>query len=68
MKTNTLKLYFDIQNAYNFKSEEQDRITNKDVNGVPQINPSDPTKYLLRALENNGSGTVLPTIGIIFDF
>lgn len=65
---NTLKLYLDIQNAYNFKSDEPDRITNLDKTGVAQINPSVPTKYLLRTIESEGSGTIIPTIGLIFDF
>ncbi len=65
---NTLKLYFDVQNAYNFKSEQQDAIVNTDPQGIPQINSSDPNKYILRALANEGSGTVLPTIGVIIDF
>lgn len=68
MKNSSLRLYLDIQNLYNFKSEEQDRYTNLDENGVPMIDPNNSSKYILRAIENNGSGTVLPTIGLILDF
>lgn len=63
-----LKLYLDIQNFYNFKSDTQDRITNLDENGAPQVDPSDPNRYILRTIESEGSGTVLPTIGIIVEF
>ena len=64
----SLKIYVDIQNLYNFKSEGQDRITNLDEEGNPVIDPDDNTKYNLRTIENEGNGTVLPTIGIIYDF
>jgi outer membrane receptor for ferrienterochelin and colicin len=67
-KKSSLKFYMDIQNAYNFKSEEQGRVTNLDLNGNKAIDPSDPTKYLLRTVPSEGSGTILPSIGIIFDF
>lgn len=68
IKNYELKLYVDIQNVYNFKSQEQDIYTNKDKNGKIMIDPDDPTKYQLRTLTNDGLGTVLPTIGFIFDF
>lgn len=67
-KKSSLKFYLDIQNAYNFKSEEQGRITNMDVDGNKVIDPNDPTKYILRTISSPGVGTVLPSIGIIFDF
>ena len=68
LRKTTLRFYIDVQNAYNFKSESQDRVTNSDVNGAVQIDPNDPTKYVLRSIANDGSGTVLPTIGIVIDF
>jgi len=66
----SLKFYIDIQNLYNFKSQEQDRVTNTDINGVPVYYNNDPTsgKYVLRTIKNDGSGTILPTLGIMFDF
>lgn len=65
----TLNLYVDVQNIYNFKGEEADNfITETDINGNPIVNPSDPTRYLLKKLKNDGSGTILPTIGIIIEF
>jgi outer membrane receptor for ferrienterochelin and colicin len=67
-KHTSLKVYVDIQNLYNFKSESRDIYTNLDADGNPIINPSDPSRYMLRTIRSGGSGTILPTIGIIFDF
>lgn len=65
----TLNLYVDVQNIYNFKGEEADNyVTEVDINGNPKVNPDDPTRYLLKKLKNDGSGTILPTIGIIVEF
>ncbi|MFH2143876.1 MAG: TonB-dependent receptor [Bacteroidota bacterium] len=68
MKKASIKLYLDIQNFYNFKSESQDRITNLDENGIPVVDNVDPNKYVLRTIPDEGSGTILPTIGVIIDF
>ena len=63
----SLMLYFDVQNAYNFQSESQDFfIREKDQNGN-FILENMGTTYKLKGLENT-SGTVLPTIGIMFEF
>lgn len=64
----SLKLYLDIQNLYNFKSEQLDIITNTNTEGIPEIDSGNPSKYVLREIKNNGAGTILPTIGIIFNF
>ncbi|MGM0650011.1 MAG: TonB-dependent receptor plug domain-containing protein, partial [Bacteroidota bacterium] len=64
----SLKVYLDIQNLYNFKSEARDIYTHLDENGNPIINDNNPARYDLRTINNEGSGTILPTIGIIFDF
>ena len=64
----SLKLYLDIQNLLNFKSEGYDRITNLDENGNQVMDSEDPSRYVLRTIENEGDGTILPTIGVIFDF
>ncbi len=64
----SLMLYFDVQNAYNFKSDQQAYLVRAEVaNGVPLTDPSDPNKYLLKDLKNT-YGTVLPTIGIMVEF
>ncbi|MFW9597252.1 MAG: TonB-dependent receptor, partial [Paludibacter sp.] len=60
-----LNLYADVQNAYIFKSESEPIYTNKDTSGNVMINPTDNSRYILRELNDNVSGTILPTIGII---
>ncbi|MFH2095430.1 MAG: TonB-dependent receptor [Bacteroidota bacterium] len=67
-KKSSLKIYFDVQNAYNFKSEEQARITNLDEAGKPVFNPAGNDRYMLREIPSEGNGTILPTLGIIVDF
>jgi hypothetical protein len=68
----SLRFYFDVANAYNFKADVPDRLTNEDGNGnVLILNPGDPIdqqKYQLRTIRSNGQGTVLPTIGLIVEF
>lgn len=59
-----LNLYTDIQNIYNFQSENAPIYTNLDANGTPMTNPNDASKYQLRKINSLG-GSVLPTIGII---
>ncbi len=69
LKKWTLNFYVDIQNLYNFKSDQQARLINEtDQNGNPVINPSDPSRYLLKPIKSSGSGTILPTVGIIVEF
>ncbi|NSW45061.1 MAG: TonB-dependent receptor [Bacteroidales bacterium] len=68
LKKTELRLYLDVQNIYNFKSEELPRITNLDQNGNIMIDPNNSSRYLLREVPSSGSGTILPTIGIIFNF
>ena len=68
LKKSSIKFYFDVQNAYNFKSEEQNRLTNLDDYGNKLIDPNDPTRYNLRTIQSTGGGTILPTLGIILDF
>ena len=64
----SLMLYFDVQNAYNFKSDQPDYLTRaEDANGSPITDPDNPNKYLLKTLKNT-SGTVLPTLGIMIEF
>lgn len=60
----SLNFYFDVQNAYNFKSPAAPIYTNLDPQGNPMINPNDASRYQLRSININ-SGTVLPTIGLI---
>ncbi len=65
----TLMLYLDIQNVYNFKYEEQDLfIPQKDQNGNNIVDPENPERYLMQTIKNDGSGTILPSLGIIVQF
>jgi hypothetical protein len=67
----SLTIYLDIQNLYNFKAELPDnliRITDEQGNPII-INPEDPQeqqRYQLKSIPND-AGTVLPTIGLIFE-
>jgi len=60
-----LNLYTDIQNAYIFKSEGAPIWTNRDKDGNKVVDPNDGSKYVLRTLDDNFGGTILPTIGLI---
>lgn len=65
----SLILYADIQNIYNYKAKGPDNL-------IPEENPDgsyrkDPNRegyYLMRRIENELGGTVLPSVGIIVDF
>jgi len=63
----TAKFYIDIQNLYNFQSEQQPIVVREtDANGNFLLTDNG-TRYVLKEIENI-SGTVLPTIGIIISF
>ncbi len=64
----TLRFYVDIQNVYNFKSDEQAplvREANTDGSLLPPTGV--PQRYSLKSLTGDGAGTILPTIGVIID-
>ncbi|HSV89284.1 MAG TPA: carboxypeptidase-like regulatory domain-containing protein [Bacteroidales bacterium] len=66
----TLMAYLDIQNIYNFKSQLADIVVrDTDENGQPIVftDNNGDERYLLRAIENR-TGTILPSIGLIFEF
>jgi outer membrane receptor for ferrienterochelin and colicin len=67
-----LNLYLDIQNLYNFQSEDQDILYPVEDNqgNFVVANPNDPYSQQQYEMEfiPNTTGTVLPTIGIIVDF
>jgi hypothetical protein len=63
----SLNLYFDIQNIYNFKSDQKSELI---LDGNEVINPGDPIdqqRYKLKEIDS-AAGTILPTLGIIFQF
>ena len=65
----SLLLYLDIQNVYNFKSDEPDRLSlERDSNNRPLIDPDDDLRYQMQVIRSDGQGTVLPTVGIIVEF
>lgn len=69
LKKWTLNFYIDIQNLYNFKSEEVDKfVVVLDQNGKPVVDPADANRYVIKKLKSEGSGTILPTVGIIVEF
>ena len=62
--------YLDIQNIYNFESELPENVTRlEDENGNPIVitDGNGVERYQLKTLKNL-TGTVLPSIGIIFEF
>ena len=63
----TLMIYFDIQNAYNFKNQGQDYvIREKNADGTFKTT-NNGSEYVLERIPNE-SGTVLPTLGIMVKF
>ena len=65
----SLMIYLDIQNLYNFKSDEPDKFvpqTNADDTLI--IDPANPDRYLMKTIVSEGAGTVLPSLGIIIQF
>ncbi len=69
LKKWTLNFYIDIQNIYNFKADDVDRLVAVvDQNQNPVVDPLDPSRYLLKKVESQGSTSILPTIGIIVEF
>jgi hypothetical protein len=64
----SLNAYLDIQNVYNYQIELQPYITAVlDASGLPIEDPTDPSKYLIKPIENI-TGTVLPSIGLMIEF
>ncbi len=60
-------VYIDVQNAYNFQSENAPNYTNLDAEGNVLMDENDASRYTLRAFKSF-SGTVLPTVGVIVKF
>lgn len=65
----SLMLYLDIQNLFNFKSEQQDLLLNTQEDGsvITYKDPQGNERYQLRSIGNT-AGTVLPAIGIMVEF
>ncbi len=67
LKKLTAKFYIDIQNFYNFQSQDQDIIVREEGSNGDFLTTNNGQEYVLRRVANT-SGTVLPTIGIILEF
>lgn len=64
----SLTLYADIQNVYNFHSEQPSfLVVQEDQNGDKLTVVGDPSRYLIKEVPGT-SGNVLPSIGIIVEF
>jgi hypothetical protein len=64
----SMMFYLDIQNVYNFQSDQPPTLIQKtDDNGMPLTDPNDSSRYLLKTIAS-ASGTILPTIGIMIEF
>ena len=62
LKRCMLGIYFDIQNITASKLKQPDLLIS-----TGQVSASDPTRYEMRYIENE-SGTVLPTLGLTFEY
>ena len=66
----SIMAYLDIQNIYNFQSRLADVVVReRDANGQPIITTGSDgvERYQLRSIINT-TGTILPSIGLIFEF
>lgn len=64
----SMNFYLDIQNLYGQKTKVAPiLLVVKDANGQPVTDPSDPTRYLTKEVEQT-SGILQPSIGIIIEF
>jgi hypothetical protein len=64
----SLMVYFDVQNVLNTKSDQAPKYIRVEENGIPKPASGNPPRYAIRELESEGSGTVLPSVGIIVEF
>jgi len=69
LKKVNIDLYFDLQNALAYSVAGPDFIdVVRDADGNPVINPDKPWQYQTTTLPNVNGGTVLPSVGFIFEF
>ena len=68
LKKTTLNAYVDIQNIYGFQAEQPPFFNVvKDENDQPIVNPMMPSAYQWKLLSNT-AGTILPSVGLTFEF
>jgi hypothetical protein len=67
----SINFYIDVQNVYNFKSDEPETLVRRSFlepgNDV-YTDASGTERYYLEPLPSEGAGTILPTLGIIVEF
>jgi hypothetical protein len=70
----SLNFYLDVQNCYNFKSDQPDMLVRAStvaghpVDGDPFTDAGGIEKYRMSYIPSDGQGTILPTVGIIAEF
>jgi hypothetical protein len=68
IKKTALNIYLDIQNLYNKKVKLPSSVNVvTDAQNKPVVDPANNNRYLLKEIKNE-TGTVLPSIGIMFEF
>ena len=61
--------YIDVQNVYDFSVKGQDLLTPAtDENGKNLVDTDNPGHYVMKHIEHDLGGTILPTIGITVEF
>lgn len=66
-KNFSLNVFFDVQNVTNLKYQQrQILVLDRNANGQPQTDPTNANRYKTKLINDPG-GTVLPTLGIIFE-
>ena len=67
-KNKSLDLYLDVQNVYNYQTEAAPYLNMKsDQNGLAIEDPNKPGYYQPYFISNE-NGTVLPTVGVVFEY
>lgn len=67
-KAYNLNLFLDIQNITNSVYQQQQQLTaERSASGALQSDPNDASRYKMKFIDDP-AGTILPTIGIIFEF
>jgi len=63
-----LNLYLDVENLLGSPLTGAPFLdVERDANGVPVVDPADPTRYQTKLVENVGT-TVLPSVGVMLEF
>lgn len=67
-KHSSIDLYFDIQNLYAFQPRLAPiLLVDRDAGGAPVLDPGNPGSYRMHFTRGD-TGTLLPTIGVMFEF